>query len=64
MVRGRLLNLGQLIDVRLTKPREVGKRDQQLFIAEQEPEAILGHVGDFRRRSGGAKCLQFPSDVA
>lgn len=52
LLNGGLLESGKLI-----------KRQQQFCIAQQQPKAMFGHIGDFSRRSGGSMHLEFPSGV-
>src|SRR5437867_7558523 len=60
MVRHWPLDLGDLLDGGVLEPRKLLERQQQLLVAKQEPEPVLGNMRDFSCRSDGSMHFEFP----
>lgn len=60
VVWGGVLDRGDLVHGGLLEPRELFEGEVQLFFTQQQPEAVLGDVRDFNRRSDVARHLGFP----
>lgn len=52
--RGKL-DMDNLSNRLLPKPRKLLKRQEDLLFVNEEPQAMLRHVGDFNRRSAGSR---------
>lgn len=60
MVRSRMLHRGDLIYGGVLEPGEMLERQMQLFVTQQQPEAVLGNMSNLNRRSDVARHLEFP----
>ena len=59
----KIIGAGQknnLFDRGLLKPRKLLEGQQKLLVAEQQPEAMLGNVGNLRRRSDRSRHFESP----
>ena len=64
MVRLRPGDVQQLFHGGLLKPGEFLERKEQLFIGQEQPEAVLRDVGDLNSRNVLAKRRGFHSHVS
>jgi hypothetical protein len=46
MIRRKVLDMHDISNGGIPKPREFGKRQEKLFIPQQQPEALLRDVGN------------------
>ena len=55
-----MLDLAKLLDSRSLELGEVGKRQEQLFVAQEQPKTMLRDLSDFSLGSERARHGQFP----
>lgn len=55
MIGRRSLDAGEFVDGGLTEPWELLERQEQLFIGQEQPEAMPRDMGNLRSQNDGAK---------
>ena len=59
MIRRRKLDMQNLCNIGISKPREFGKWQEKFFISQQQPETVFRDIGYFNRGSAYAKRCGF-----